>query len=461
MNIKPKKLTIKNIGKIASMVIEIDKPLILFYGEIKQGKTTILNAVRWVCGGTFPADIIKHGEKEGSIELELEGGLIARSFYRSKDGETKSRAVTFVRNGKPVPSPVNEIKRLLNPFLLDQDFLRNKTELERKQYFTELFAVDTTALDSELFANQRQATELRAKIGGYGEIDLTPTEAVDLTELQGKRRRMMNGYSAEKAELEAALASISEQYEKDCKAVDESNELARTHNNAVDRALNAQADIRAAIAVHEKKLAELKAQLAALEIPPKLELKPRPEMPDRSAIQKKILEIVPDTVAIDKQIQDAGAANVRAEQYQKNLDRSKARHNDESALALLEKRGRDIKAEKLEKLQSIGESSGIAGLSFDESGNFIYDSTTAGMISDSQIMRLSSELSALYPDGFGLDLIDRGESLGKSIFEFVDRAKAENKTILATIVGEKPAMVPENIGVFVVENGTLKEGQLL
>jgi hypothetical protein len=77
------------------------------------------------------------------------------------------------------------------------------------------------------------------------------------------------------------------------------------------------------------------------------------------------------------------------------------------------------------------------------------------MISDSQIMRLSSDLSALYPEGFSLDLIDRAESLGKSIFEFVDRAKAENKSILATIVGEKPAKVPADVGVFVVEEGKL------
>src|SRR5208283_4244436 len=102
-----------------------------------------------------------------------------------------------------------------------------------------------------------------------------------------------------------------------------------------------------------------------------------------------------------------------------------------------------------------GDTCGIKGLSFDETGNFIYQGTTAGMISDSQIMRLSSELSALYPEGFGIDLIDRGESLGRSIFEFVDRAKEENKTILATIVGERPAKIPANVGVFVVEDGKL------
>jgi hypothetical protein len=170
---------------------------------------------------------------------------------------------------------------------------------------------------------------------------------------------------------------------------------------------------------------------------------------------------VPDTSELEKQIQDAGATNVRAEQYQKNLARDAQRKADEKKLAELEARQKAIKLEKQSKLQSIEASCGIKGLKFDEDGNFIYDGTTAGMISDSQIMRLSSELSALYPDGFGLDLIDRAESLGKSIFEFVDKAKAEKKSILATIVGEKPAKVPADIGVFVVENGKITDGQLL
>src|ERR1017187_2766188 len=110
MNIKPTKLIIKNIGKIADSTIDINKPLILFYGEIRQGKSTILNCVRWVCGGEFPDDIITHGAKEGSIELRFDGGTIGRSFYKSKEGATKARPVVFARNGKPVPSPVTEIK---------------------------------------------------------------------------------------------------------------------------------------------------------------------------------------------------------------------------------------------------------------------------------------------------------------------------------------------------------------
>ena len=105
--------------------------------------------------------------------------------------------------------------------------------------------------------------------------------------------------------------------------------------------------------------------------------------------------------------------------------------------------------------------SGIKGLKFDEDGNFTYNGTTASMLSTSEIMQLSSELSAMFPSGFDLSLIDRAESLGESIFDYVDKAKAESKVILATIVGEKPAKVPSDVGGWVVKNGKLEDGRLL
>ena len=428
MTIRPTKLIIRNIGKIAESIIEINKPLLLFYGEIRQGKSTILNCVRWVCGGEFPQDIIKHNEREGSIELHIEGGMIGRSFYRAKDESTKARPVVFVRNGKPVSSPVSEIKRFLNPFLLDQDFLRNKTELERKQYFIELFAVNTSELDAELFNSQREAQQLRAKISGYGEIDLTPFEAADVALFES-----VMGDRKEKNQ------QITKLYDSEC--------------NKFNERLNYRSTKKAEQGRIQKDIADLEARLSNLRLEDDTitkHLAQNPQLPEPKA---PVLLVMDD---LEAKLRDAGAQNIRAEQYQKNLTQSKAKKDDEEKLLAMEKRQREIKSEKQAKLKSIGESCGIAGLEFDETGNFIYQGTTAGMISDSQIMRLSSELSALYPEGFGLDLIDRAESLGKSIFEFVDRAKAEKKTIMATIVGERPAKVPPEIGVFVVVEGTVK-----
>lgn len=448
------KLKIINVGKIAETEISFDKPLLLFYGEIKQGKTTLLNCVRWVCGGSFPQDIIQHGKEEASVELHFSDppGMISRSWYRGKGNVTKARDVEFIKNGRPQKSPVAEIKRMLNPFLIDQDFLRNKSELERRQYFTELFSVDTAELDDELYRNQKEAEKLRATIAGYGEIDLKPFEKVDVTELKKQLAKINDVYRADREEWDRQCRAIEDDYGTALGNHALANAAVQTHNKTYDDSvalLTAKRkeieEIKQALSAAEQRAAGLEAWIGANSKQTPAEPPQRPARPAEPA--------KPNVAELETKIQDAGAQNVRAEQYLANKKRDEQKGADERALEKLEDRQREIKKLKQSKLKTVADSTGIKGLEFDDKGDFIYQGTTAGMISDSQIITLSSELSALYPEGFGLDLLDRAESLGKSIFGFVERAQAEKKTIMATIVGERPAKVPEHIGVFVVEDG--------
>jgi DNA repair ATPase RecN len=425
---KVTKLIIKNIGMISSEVIQLNKPLILFYGEIRQGKSTILNAVRWVCGAKWPSDIIKHGEKEGSIQLEFAGGCVSRSWYRSaRSKETIAREISFVKDGKPVTRPAQAIQSLLNPFLINQNYLTEMGEADRKKFFTELFAVDTTALDTEMAAANKKASELRAALTAYGDIDLTVYEAVDTSALKSQ------------------LNAIRADYDQAVESINAENAKITDANATVARGVAALQQAKNAILELEQKLADAKANAekvaAWLSSHTKCELLP---MPSRL-----------DTSALEAQIENSTAQNVRAEQYVKNKVTASKRDQQQAELKALEDRQRAIKAEKTAKLTAITDESGVKGLKFTDDGDFTYGGTTASMLSTSEIMRLSSDLSSLYPDGFGLDLIDRGESLGASIFELVDRAKSDDLTILATVVGERPAKTPPEIGVFVVKNGKL------
>lgn len=425
---KVKRLIIKNIGMIGDMNIPIDKSLIIFYGDLMQGKTTILNAVKFAFGGSFPTDIIKHGQEEASVTLEFDGGSISREWYRAKDKTVKVREMSFIRDGKAVKKPVDEIKKFLNPFLLDQDYLRKMTETERKVYFTQLFSVDTSDLDKDLFKTENDGRELRAKIKGYGEIDLTEVKSVDATLLKAKLERIRKDYRTAGSDREVINREISR-----------FNSDVNFQKKGLERLIVEIQDL-------EDKLIDAKERMTNGES----WLKNNP-------IKEEIPLIpTPDTSALESQISEAAANEVRYEQYQKNIQRTRDKLSDENKLSELEAKYKGLRKDKTAKLSKISETCGIKELSFDELGNFIYQGTTAGMLSTSQIMKLSSDLSALYPEGIGLDLIDRGESLGKSIFLFVDRAEREKKSILATIVGEKPAKVPENVGVWVVENGEVK-----
>ncbi len=425
-------IKIKNVGMLEDVDLKFNKPLLVLYGEIQQGKTTVLNAIKWAFGGAFPSDLIRHGEKEARVEIFLDVGTIRRDWYIAKDKTTKAKDLVFVRDGKPVPSPVNEIKRLLNPFLLDQDHLRNMGETERKAYFRELFAVDTKDLDTELYKLDRDASDLRSKIKGYGEIDLAEVKPVDPEPFKQE------------------IAQLRKAHEEACITIDQQNESASKRESDIARGLEKSVTLNGQIDQAEAALTALKSERETINA----WLKNHPE------ITKRERPSSPDTTALEAKVSEAYASNVRWEQFLKNQKRSEQLKADEKKLADLMASQRKVKADKTAKLKGVSDTCGIPGLVFDEEGNFTYHGTQAGMLSTSQLMKLSSELSALYPPGFGIDLIDRAESLGKSIFDFIDRAKAEKKTILATVVGEKPAVVPAEVGVFVVTKGRVEEQEL-
>ncbi len=445
---KVKKLVIKNIGLIADTAIDLNKPLILFYGELMQGKTTLLNSVKWVFGGSYPSDIIRHGQAEASVTLEFDNGSITREWYRSKDGlKTNDRPIVFVLDGKPVKRPVDEIKKFLNPYLLDNEYLKRMGETDRKAYFTQLFSVDTSEIDREQALIEAEGRDLRATIKAYGEIDTTEVKLLDTEESKSLLNSIQNAHKNAVLGWELKKDGIRKNYEQRVKVVNHENTQAALRageiKGANERIATAQVEIARQTTIIKDTELWMKLN-PPLETLPAL---PQPEFPEKPE--------APDTSALETTIQQGEANKVLYEAYQERLVRVAKKQADEKRLADIETKWRENKKKKIAKLKEI-DTGGIKALSFDENGNFTYEGVQAGMLSTSQIMRLSGELSSLYPQGFGLELIDRAESLGKSIFGFIERAQREEKSILATIVGEKPAEVPEHVGVFVVEKGEIK-----
>lgn len=412
MNIK--KLVIKNIGIISNEAIEFNKPLNLFYGDVRQGKTTILNAIKWCFGGKFPDDIIKHGKKKALIELYFDDSFISRKFYRDKHGIIKAEKIEFINSdGEEVEKPVAAIEKFLNPFILNQNHLFDMNEPGRKRFFVDLFGVDTSTIDKELKAKEQRSKDLRIAIKAYGEVQYKKIDRVDVNNLQKEKDILIANHETE-------FDRINVLNEKTRKRIDEKERGKRE------------------IVKLQVKIEEIQTWLENF-IPGKIV-----DMP-----------LMPNIAGIDSKISEAKEQNVRHEQYQKDRTQATLKAQDQDELTENEEQVRELRQNKASLLSTINDKCSIRGLVFDNNGDFEYEDTSAGMLSTSQLMRLSSELGKLYPDGMGLELIDRGESIGKNIFTYVDRAKTEDLTILATIVGEKPAKIPENIGVFVVENGLI------
>lgn len=427
-------LEIKNIGIIEDVNLTLDKALMLFYGDLRQGKSTILKAFQWGVGGAFPADILRHGSSEGHVIIRLNNGSVTRSWYRGADQTTKARDIILIKDGRQVVRPAAEIAALLNPFLKDPEYLAKMSSLERKKYFVEMFSIDTDSLDKEYTTLEGEAKTLRAEIKAYGEIVVAPIEKIDL-EVFRAQRRQVHADNEDLARLHReALAEVA------------------AHNGEIDKAaedlvtqgeslLRLRTEIDRLQAQLDNALTQANAARAFLDANVKREKPAPPE-----------LKSVGD---IDTLIEQGTEQNIRSEQADKDAKRLQEKTNKELSLVEKESRQRSIREEKLALLAKISESCGVPTLQFFEDGGFAYQSVADGMLSTSQVMKLSEAISGLYPEGLGITLLDRAESLGKSIFDFVARAKAEDKTILAAIVGERPAVVPADVGVFVVENGRI------
>ena len=490
-------LEIHNVGMIDNMSLRLDKPLILFYGEVRQGKTTILNAVRWCLGAAFPSDLIRHGCDDASVRLALDNGSVTRSWYRNKTGETVARPIQFVQAGQLLAKPAEAIKKFLNPFLLDQDHLRNMGEAERKRFFLELLDVDTGQLDAQVLALEGNARDYRAKIKAYGDIDVTEVAKPDLVALEAKRSGIVSANKL--GELHAAEANVkaNADWARECQSVTAMNAAARKgvdDRNAVkaaewkaenDRVTAENAEIVAhnyrrksrwdKLQEKQAEVMRLEAALAAaredvagilqwIEDPMNatkdlILVSPAPvkeDAPPAAAMPTPPMPTVftPESLAeVDKEIFAAHQQHGRYVVYVANVAKLAEKRAAEKKLAEMENEVKRLRAEKIAKLAGVAAECGIPGLKFDADGNFTYQNTDAGMLSTSQLMELSTVLCGLYPPGFGLDLVDRAESLGKNVLLLVDRAKREDKTILATIVGEKPATMPEDVGVWVVDGG--------
>jgi DNA repair exonuclease SbcCD ATPase subunit len=450
---KPIRLQITNIGAIAALDLPINKPLLLFYGDVRQGKTTILNAIRWCWGGAFPRDIIKQGAEAGSIQMDLDDKgvavVIRREFYVGKDGVTKARDLVLTRNGVPQQRPTNHIALLLNPFLLNQNHLANMNERERGQYFVELFAIDTKKEDEQIAKAADEAQQLRSKIKGYGEIDLTKVEKIDVSQLQAQLAKVRADDTEASTKAQQEIDRLTAAHRAACDEITQENKDAGTVNAAIDAKERRAAELTEQIARAQVELAEIKKHLATT---PRWPMTAMPDAPDITALQAKTRQRT-DTSALEAAIMNAAAQNVHAEQYLANLARAKARDDDKARVSHLEEEQRLFKIARTARLADASATCGIPNMVFTDSGSFVWEGTDAGMLSTSQIMRLSQLLSSRYPEGFGLELIDRGESLGKSVLTLWKEAQERERTILVTVVGDKPATVPEQAGAYVMKEG--------
>ena len=415
---KPTRLIIHNIGIISDIDVDFKKSMYVFYGGVRQGKTSILNSFRWACGGKYPKDILKHGTEDGFIHLFLEdGSSVRREFYLSKTSGVKDRPVQYIKDMSIQSKPVEKLQALFNPFQLNQNHFTDMSALDKKRFLIDLFKVDTAKETKELKEIKTKGLDLNKSVNALTFKEEVKAVAVDVDDLN-KQLSGIETFNEQQEDLNEILVDLK---------IDESEIENDIHNLKKD------------LETKEKSLLLILKNIKGAKKPKK----PKPSK------------------TIEEKISDAKLINYKASQYAEALQHNKDQKTKETNLKKKVSEARaEYKSKEKEiasKLQDINKSHGIKGLVFQESGDFTYDGTSAEMLSTSQNAKLSSQLQSKYPGTISVELVDQGESWGTTIMDLIAKAKKENKVILTTVVGEKPAKTSKDVGVYVVKNGTIHE----
>ena len=421
------KIEIKGIAKHEDTTIVIDKPLTIIFGDVEQGKTTILNVVRWGLGCIVPDKVIKEGCTEGDIFLTFDNATSHRSFYIGKDGSEVARPLEYIEGGRVVKEPIKYLKTKINPFLLNNEYFMQMSTTEQMKFFVALFGIDTSAENKLLATTEESNKTLRIEIKSIGDIVPVMVAKPDLDALK-----------AEKSKIDEANLLLTDAFKK--------AERERSERTQV------RMGVSASIEDYTAKINRLKAEIKEAE---GIIAEKRSFMEAYTELPEPTPPILAPTTEIEEKISNAKADELLYDKWKLDVQRLKAKTDKEKELKDGEELARNTRAAKIAKLESFSDKTGIEGLKFVE-GGYTYQGTAFDMLSTSARMDLSDKLSALFPSDFDIDLIDRAESLGrKNLINLGEIAAKGKRTIIATVVSDELSIDDANIGVFKIEDGTI------
>lgn len=200
--------SIRNILRVRDVEItpDSDRSVLLIGGANTQGKSSVLNALRFALGGKreLPSDPVRHGEESGEVRIEFDGGALKVQLRVTPDGQSKLE----VRDANGiVKQPQTLLDKLVGARFLDPvTFLRLKPPEQRALL---LKLIDSDGKLTALEERRERIFEKRTDVGreqkkAQGEMDrIGPVEEVaatlDVAALSSERAR----FSEEQRKSEA------------------------------------------------------------------------------------------------------------------------------------------------------------------------------------------------------------------------------------------------------------------
>lgn len=189
---KIKKITVSNLKAVTSLTADFNGCTGIITGGNNKGKSSFLKSLPDRIRGIKPEVVLRHGEKNGSAEMELTTG---EKFVWTFDD--KKEKLVFISEKNIPQSVTKDLARVYFPPVFDVDEFLNSTPAKQKATLQKLTGIDFTEFDrayknayeERTFINKRVAEEKARLVLVDPDVIDTP---VDTTELE----KELNGIEA-------------------------------------------------------------------------------------------------------------------------------------------------------------------------------------------------------------------------------------------------------------------------
>lgn len=335
-------LYVNNVKKIRAVALDkLDKNVVVVKGNNAQGKTSLIDSIQYVLGGTrtHPPRVIREGTTRAEVVLETDEYIVTRRWDAEKG---TSLEVRTAKGDVPVGSPQKVLDGLVGRLSFDPLEFLNLEPKKQLEALKKLVGLDFTELEAKrLKAYTDRTAEKKALAAMEGQLALVDSvdevQPVDLSEL---------------------LAKVSKAND----AMSYAREDARTradHKAAIERADKRIADLDAA---REREEVEYQEKMKALEKAHAARLdaiaKERAEVTTDRDERGIMLEVPPVDPApiqaeldeLQKQLKGFEATNVKARAWEQKKALVKRLEDQRKLISDLDETIRVCDVEKIEKI---------------------------------------------------------------------------------------------------------------
>jgi energy-coupling factor transporter ATP-binding protein EcfA2 len=408
-------LSIEGLRKIKAAQLDFDgQNLVQIRGENGAGKSTVLDAIRFLLKGTkeIPADVVTHGKGKAEIIGTIDDYVIRRVI--TPEGKS---TLSVEREGGKVAKPQEFLDKISGQFL-DPQWFASLSSMDKRNVLIKYLGIDFSEIDQRIGQAEDDRRIAGRELRSVGEVvSVKKVESVDLSDLMRQREEVIR-YNSEQDEKGRKLREAEKELRLD---------LVSVFEGASDSLAD---DWETARMLFEERM-------------PLIEKLPSPEPYNN------------DMEEIEEKIRRADEINREAREYERYLEMKKLKEDRQAEYDRLDDLVKQLRQERIDMVN--GANVPVKGLEVLDDG-LSHNGITDENWSDSESLKIAVMLAGAFSGELKTVYIKRGEAFdSESMSKLKKFADGMDMQIIMEIVDDSYAV--DDTGVFYIEEGEITQAK--